>query len=79
MTIHSPAVYRAAGRLFFKEHHNMREAHRPFWQELWDELSPRRNAAGWACVLAILVMFGIVGALENPADSGTRADVIVSR
>lgn len=57
----------------------MREAHRPFWQELWDELSPRRNAAGWACILAFLIMLGIVGALESPADSGTRADVIVSR
>ena len=57
----------------------MREAHRPFWKDVREGLSPRRNAAGWVCILAFLIMLGIVGALESPADSGTRADVIVSR
>lgn len=55
----------------------MREAHRPFWQELWDELSPRRNAAGWACILAFLVMLGIVG--ELPAETSACSPLIVSR
>ncbi len=73
---HSPAVYRAAGHFFPKED-LMRNIHRPFWQELRDELSPRRNAAGWACVLLLLALFALVG--ELPAETSACSPLIVSR
>ncbi|WP_297217457.1 hypothetical protein [uncultured Desulfovibrio sp.] len=55
----------------------MRNIHRPFWQELRDELSPRRNAAGWACVLLLLALFALVG--ELPAETSACSPLIVSR
>ena len=56
----------------------MRNIHRPFWQELRDELSPRRNAEGWACVLLLLALFALVGELpEETLDEEERLDALV--
>lgn len=73
-----PAVYLPAGRHFFKEY-PMREDDRPFWQEVREELSPRRNPIGWVCVLAILGMFCLVGYFDHPAELHMRPAIIVSK
>ena len=56
----------------------MRQDDRPFWQEVREELSPRRNPIGWACVLAILGMFCLVGYFDHPAELHMRPAIIVS-
>lgn len=57
----------------------MREDDRPFWQEVREEISPRRNPIGWACVLAILGMFCLVGYFDHPAELHMRPAIIVSK
>lgn len=57
----------------------MRQDDRPFWQEVREELSPRRNPIGWACVLAILGMFCLVGYFDHPAELHMRPAIIVSK
>ena len=57
----------------------MRQDDRPFWQEVREELSPRRNPIGWACVLAILGMFCRVGYFDHPAGPVMRPAIIVSK
>lgn len=76
MTFHGPASLLLPG-IFFPKEDLMRNIHRPFWQELRDELSPRRNAAGWACVLLLLALFALVG--ELPAETSACSPLIVSR
>ena len=56
----------------------MRQDDRPFWQEVREELSPRRNPIGWACILAILGMFCLVGYFDHPAELHMRPAIIVS-
>ena len=56
-----------------------REDDRPFWQEVREELSPRRNPIGWVCVLAILGMFCLVGYFDHPAELHMRPAIIVSK
>lgn len=57
----------------------MRQDDRPFWQEVREELSPHRNPIGWACVLAILGMFCLVGYFDHPAELRMRPATIVSK
>mgnify|MGYP000604003784 FL=1 len=57
----------------------MRQDDRPFWQEVREELSPRRNPIGWACILAILGMFCLVGYFAPPAEPVMRPAIIVSK
>ena len=57
----------------------MRQDDRPFWQEVREELSPRRNPIGWACILAILGMFCLVGYFDHPAEPVMRPAIIVSK
>lgn len=57
----------------------MRQDDRPFWQEVREEISPRRNPIGWACVLAILGMFCLVGYFDHPAELHMRPAIIVSK
>ena len=73
-----PEAYLPAGRHFFKEY-PMREDDRPFWQEVREELSPRRNPIGWVCILAILGMFCLVGYFDHPAELHMRPAIIVSK
>ena len=56
----------------------MRQDDRPFWQEVREELDPRKNIVGWACVLAILGMFCLVGYFDHPAELHMRPAIIVS-
>ena len=57
----------------------MRQDDRPFWQEVREELSPRRNPIGWACILAILGMFCLVGYFDHHAELHMRPAIIVSK
>lgn len=57
----------------------MREDEKSFWQEVREELSPRRNPIGWACVLIILGMFCLVGYFDHPAGPVMRPAIIVSK
>lgn len=41
---------------------------------LWDELSPVKNWRGWLVVLVLVLLFGIVGALDNPAEQEAYRD-----
>lgn len=68
-----------AGRHFFSRSIPMRQDDRSFWQEVREELSPRRNPIGWACVLAILGMFCLVGYFDHPAELHMRPAIIVSK
>ena len=74
-----PVAYLPAGRHFFSRSIPMRQDDRPFWQEVREELSPRRNHIGWACVLAILGMFCLVGYFDHPAELHMRPAIIVSK
>lgn len=55
------------------------EDEKSFWQEVREELSPRRNPIGWACVLVILGMFCLVGYFDHPAGPVMRPAIIVSK
>ena len=57
----------------------MREDEKSFWQEVREELSPRRNPIGWACVLVILGMFCLVGYFDHPAGPVMRPAILVSK
>lgn len=57
----------------------MHQDHRPFWQEVREELSPRRNPVGWACILAIFGMFCLVGCFDRPVEPVMRPAIIVSK
>lgn len=41
---------------------------------LWDELSPVRNWRGWLAALVLVFLFGLVGAVDNPADQEAYRD-----
>lgn len=41
---------------------------------LRDELSPVRNWRGWLAALALVLLFGIVGALDNSAEQEAYRD-----
>ena len=55
----------------------MRQDDRPFWQEVREELDPRKNVVGWAAAIIRLVVFG--GINYHPAEPAMRPATIVSK
>ena len=58
----------------------MRQDDRPFWQEVREELDPRKNVVGWAAAIIMLVVVCVFGGInDHPAEPDMRPATIVSK
>jgi len=58
----------------------MRQDDRPFWQEVREELDPRKNVVGWAAAIIMLVVVCVFGGInDHPAEPAMRPATIVSK
>ena len=75
-----PVAYLPAGRHFFSRSIPMRQDDRPFWQEVREELDPRKNVVGWAAAIIMLVVVCVFGGInDHPAEPAMRPATIVSK
>lgn len=58
----------------------MRQDDRRFWQEVREELDPRKNVVGWAAAIIMLVVVCVFGGInDHSAAPGMRPATIVSK
>ena len=54
----------------------MRQDDRPFWQEVREELDPRKNVVGWAAAIIMLVVVCVFGGInDHPAEPAMAASM----